>query len=87
MTTDIKIPKITWKKNDLSLLKLNIIIADKTIVRVKQDKTKLLDLHGYLPFALHFDPNSPTSWNWSRTPSFWHHELISDTGGWGRIYY
>ena len=31
---------------------LKIIIADKTIVRIKQNKSKLLDLHGYLPFAL-----------------------------------
>lgn len=44
---------------------LRILLADKSITLESQDNTKLLDLHGYLQFAIPFDPNNLTrDWNW-----------------------
>ena len=41
MITDIKIPNKIWKNSDLSLLKLNIITADKTVNIPKNNGVEL----------------------------------------------
>ena len=60
---------------------LKVVLSNQTIVQVRQENTQLLDIHGYLPFALPFDNRRPTSWNWGSTPFFWGHRYSRP--GWG----
>ena len=50
---------------------LFILLADESITSESQDNIKLLDLHGYLPFAVPFDPdNLVRNWHWGRSPFY-----------------
>ena len=62
---------------------LRVLIADLSIISVEQKNTRILDLHGYLPFGIPFDPDRTTDWRWVGTPSFWQHRFIGHTNGWG----
>ena len=64
---------------------LRVLLADLSIVNIKQKDTRLLDLHGYLPFGIPFDPSRPTTWNWGSTPTFWEHRYIGAAVG-GRLH-
>ena len=62
---------------------LRVLLADLAIVSVIQSNTRLLDLHGYLPFGIPFDPSQLTDWNWGGSHNFWDHRYLGPAG-WGR---
>ena len=56
---------------------LRVLLPDHSIATVPQKNTYLLDLHGYLPFAVPFDPLHPTTLSWAITPGFWQHQFTN----------